>query len=108
MAAKKKEASVISGREEVIDRGLFGEGAALSRDPEDTITRVAKSNPYTGEYTVFDLGFISRPSLPAAGTMAQGASVWYGSSNNTFFFFLCVQVNLYLTRANSRVGSLLK
>ena len=68
MAAKKKEASVISGREEVIDRGLFGEGSALSRDPEDTITRVAKSNPYTGEYTVFDLGFISCwPSLPAAG-----------------------------------------
>lgn len=48
MAAKKKEATVIGGREEVIDRGLFGEGAAVARDPEDTITRVAKSNPYTG------------------------------------------------------------
>ena len=53
MAAKKKEASVISGREEVIDKGLFGEeGTAISRDPEDTITRVAKSNPYTGKELV--------------------------------------------------------
>ena len=99
MAAKKKEASVISGREEVIDRGLFGEGGALSRDPEDTITRVAKSNPYTGEYAVFDLGFISRPSLPAAGPYDMAPPI---------IDFFCVQVNLYLMRANSRVGSLLK
>ena len=49
VVAKKKEASVIGGREEVIDRGLFGEGAAAARDPEDTLTRVAKSNPYTGK-----------------------------------------------------------
>lgn len=48
MAAKKKEASLFDGREEVIDRGLFGEGD-LGGDPEDTIARVAKSNPYTGK-----------------------------------------------------------
>ena len=45
--AKKKDASVLGGREEDIDRGLFGEGA-VAGGPEDTITRVAKSNPYTG------------------------------------------------------------
>lgn len=54
MVAKKKEASVIDGREEVIDRGLFGEGAATARDPEDTITRVAKSNPYTGNSSLWN------------------------------------------------------
>ena len=59
MAAKKKEASVIGGREEVIDRGLFGEGAAAARDPEDTITRVAKSNPYTGKSCWFHLQAVS-------------------------------------------------
>ena len=47
--AKKKDASVFGGREEDIDKGLFGEGAELVGGPEDTITKVAKSNPYTGK-----------------------------------------------------------
>lgn len=49
MEAKKKAASVFSGREEDIDKGLFGVGGEVG-GPEDTITKVSKSNPYTGQH----------------------------------------------------------
>ena len=102
MAAKKKEASVIGGREEVIDRGLFGEGAALSRDPEDTITRVAKSNPYAGKRCLI------LASSPGLLSQLLAAGVWYHTMAPPIIGFFCMQVNRYLMRANIRAGSLLK
>lgn len=47
--AKKKEASVFSGREEDIDKGLFGEGVSTRPGPEDIITQVDKTKAYTGQ-----------------------------------------------------------
>ena len=38
---------MFGGREDMIDKGLFGEGEAAA-GPEDTITKAATSNPYTG------------------------------------------------------------
>ena len=43
--AKKKDASVLSGREEVIDKGLFGEGISTGPGPEDM------TKAYTGQLT---------------------------------------------------------
>lgn len=43
--AKKKDASVLSGREEVIDKGLFGAGISTGPRLEDT------AKAYTGQIT---------------------------------------------------------
>lgn len=61
--AKKTEASMFSGREEVIDRGLFGEGVDTATGPEDTITKVAKTKAYTGQLAAIGTKWIEHDTL---------------------------------------------
>ena len=70
----------------MIDKGLFGEGEAAA-GPEDTITKAATSNPYTG-------------NSPAVSGGAWGWSLGVELIDRcpTLAVLLPLQVNPYLTR----------